>query len=218
MITTTNSHASRIARVVICPQRRAMLRGLVEQLVDRLTATPVRNVLCMFANPDDQQPLALHHEWRAIERANDEAGRTLVLEACWATRVHDVQDILFDGPRDILHFSGHAEAGHVLFERPDGFAQPVPMDKLLGVLAGLGPRCLVFNTCESAEALAPVRGRIPHVIAMQGPTCDRAAAQFSGTFYSALARGFTIPAAFARAFEMLGLHDYAESCRPRLLH
>lgn len=191
---------------------------LADELCDQLfPQAPIRDVLCMFANPGNLDQLALHREMRAIEDANREAGHTLELETLWATRVHDVQTMLLGGPRDVIHFSGHGEPGGLYFETADGHPQLVETNRLLQVLANHGPRCLVFNACHSADMIVSARERVHHVIAMQGPTPDAAAIEFSRAFYAALARGKSVDLAFEHAFDGVGLHGFAEGCRPRLV-
>lgn len=194
---------------------------LTSELVDLLVPPkPVREVLCMFADPQygTGDALALHREWRHIDEVNRQAGSPLALEPCWAARLHDLQDALLDPPRDVLHFSGHGEPGGLCFETADGNPHIVEVDRLVRILANHKPRCLVFNACHSADMLDSARGRVPHVIAMQGSTLDSAAIEFSRAFYAALARGKPVPEAFAHAFDGVSLHGYDEQCRPRLVN
>jgi hypothetical protein len=198
----------------------ADFQKFASRLVDRLFPTPIHDVLCMFACPDEHEQLALHREWRAIDDVNDRAGKPLAIEACWATRVSDLQNALLERPRDLVHFSGHGEPGGVVFETADGYAHPVATGRLIRMLAEHRPRCLVFNACHTADMLTTLSRHdpAPHVIAMQGTTADRASIEFSRAFYAALAYGRSVRQAFDHAFVGLGLHGHSEQCRPRLLN
>jgi hypothetical protein len=195
---------------------RLHLRKLATELLDRLLSpVPVRQVVCMFANAIHNRSLELDREWRDIREVNQRAGSPLALTACWAARVRDLHDTMLDGPIDVLHFSGHGEPGGLCFATNDGGQQWVEIDRLVGVLAQYEPRCLVFNACHSADALESVRGRVPYLIAMQGPTPDCASIEFSRAFYDALAHRWTIPHAFEHARRSTSLHD--GECSPQLL-
>jgi hypothetical protein len=194
------------------------LQQLAGRLMDRLFPPKIQQVLCLFACPDELEPLALGREWREIEEVNNRAGKPLALEACWAARVRDLQDALLAPRRDLLHFAGHGVPGRVYFETSDGGSHTVATGKLIRQLAEHRPQCLVFNACHSADMLATVRDRVPHVIAMQGPTSDGGSIAFSRDFYAALAHGWMVERAFEHAFGGLGLHGHAEQCRPQLLN
>jgi hypothetical protein len=191
---------------------------LASRLLDRLFPPPLREVLCMFACPVEHEQLALHREWRAITDVNNQVGKPLALDVCWAARVHDLQDALLEQARDVLHFAGHGDPGRVYFETADGHSHSVATRRLIEVLAEHRPQCLIFNACHSADMLTTVRDRVPHVIAMHGPTSDCAAIEFSRAFYAALAHGRSVVRAFEHAFEGVGLHGFTEQCRPRLLN
>jgi hypothetical protein len=199
-------------------RREGGLQRFANRLLDRLFPLPIREVLCMFACAVEHDQLALHREWRAITDVNNQVGKPLALDVCWAARIHDLQDALLERPRDVLHFAGHGEPGGVYFESADGHAHSVATPRLIEVLAEHRPKCLVFNACHSADVLTKVPSRVPHVIAMNGPTSDCAAIEFSRAFYAALAHGRTVVHAFDHAFEGVGLHGYTEQCRPRLLN
>lgn len=178
---------------------------------------PIREALCMFASPEGLDQLALHREWRAIEDVNRKRGEPLDLACCWAARVHDIQDALLERRHELLHFSGHGEHGSLFFETADGRPEAVDTLALVHMLAKHQPRALIFNACHTAETLAEARHFVPHIIAMQGPTPDASAVEFSRAFYAALARGRTVDAAFEHAFDSLSLSRVHEDCRPRLL-
>lgn len=194
-----------------------MLR-LASELSNQLfPPQPVRDVLCMFASPEGLDHLALHREWRAIDDVNRQVGAPLELESRWAARIHDVEDALLDAHHDVLHFSGHGEPGRLFFETPDGRPHAVSTERLVHMLAKHQPRCLIFNACHSADTLASARSWVPDVIAMQGPTTDESAIEFSRALYAALARGRSVRQAFEHAFDSLSLASVHEECRPRLL-
>lgn len=196
------------------PRMLRLAAELGEQLVP---PQPIRDVLCMFASPDGLDRLALDREWRAIDEVNRRGGKPLELDVRWAARVHDVQDVLLERRHELLHFSAHGEPGSLYFEAPDGQPEAVDTLALVHMLAKHEPRALIFNACHTAETLAEARQFVPHIIAMQGPTPDASAVEFSRAFYAALARGRTVDAAFEHAFDSLSLSRVHEDCRPRLL-
>ncbi len=191
------------------------MQRLAIELLDALAPAPIREVFCMFANSSDTDRLALQQEWRRIEEVNQKAGHTLTLDACWAARVHDFEDVLLERSPDILHFSGHGTRGGLVFETNEGYSEVVRVDRLVDSTARLAPRCLVFNACHSADWLNSARLHCP-VIAMQGSCADRGSIEFSRAFYGALAHAWTIPDAFGHAAGMISLRDF-EDCQPRLL-
>lgn len=113
---------------------------------------------------------------------------------------------------DVLHFIGHGkfdgDEGVLLFEEPDGSADPVDGESLANALSG-SIRLIVLNACDGAcnspddpysgMAQNLVRRGIPAVVAMQCPIEDAKALRFSRRLYAGLARGWPVDRAVTRA-------------------
>jgi tetratricopeptide (TPR) repeat protein len=126
------------------------------------------------------------------------------------------------GPWHVFHFVGHAafdprsDAGVLLLAGDDGRATPVSASQLAGLLADHRTlRLAVLNACEGARgseqsrfssiAAGLVRRGLPAVLAMQYEISDRAAIEFTSSFYAALAAGLPIDAATSEARKAIDL-------------
>ena len=122
------------------------------------------------------------------------------------------------GPWHIFHFVGHAAfdprsgEGILLLAGDDDRSAPVSASQLAGLLADHHTlRLAVLNACEGAKgseqsrfssiAAGLVRRGLPAVLAMQYAISDRAAIEFTASFYGALAAGLPIDAATSEARE-----------------
>lgn len=128
-----------------------------------------------------------------------------MLRAVRASKHRDLIDIqhrpaaspqdLIDGINDlrphIIHFSGHAGAPGLLFDKADvidpgeqtvGYRQ---LARLLGA-TDQPPTCVVLNACDTAEGALELLEDVPVVIAMNAPVGDASAAVFATRFYAAV--------------------------------
>lgn len=165
---------------------------------------PLR-VLGMVASPADQQELSADNERRRLT----EAIRALTgrVDLAWADGQgwRDLKIALrHGGPWHVLHFIGHggfdtvAGEGVLLLAGEDGRSHALPASDLaLLVEKHQSLRLVVLNACDTGRASeldafssvagALLRRGIPAVLAMQFPITDRAAVEFSRTFYEGLA-------------------------------
>jgi len=97
-----------------------------------------------------------------------------------------------------VHFSGHADATSLVFEKEDGTAWEVPLPAVAELLQRKSAiRCVILNACDSAKALTePIS---PFTIGMEDSIDDDAAIEFARGFYDGIATGLPIPEAFADA-------------------
>ncbi|MEI2692203.1 MAG: CHAT domain-containing protein [Anaerolineae bacterium] len=126
------------------------------------------------------------------------------------------------GPWHVFHFVGHAAfdprsaEGVLLLAGDDGQTAPVSASQLAGLLADHHTlRLAVLNACEGAKgseqsrfsslAAGLVRRGLPAVLAMQYAISDRAAIEFTSSFYGALAAGLPIDAATSEARKAIDL-------------
>jgi hypothetical protein len=135
--------------------------------------------------------------------------------------IDDLEQELFENNParyfDVLHFIGHGDfdgdrgEGYLLFREPDGAGgAPIHADYLRNLLSQpWAPQLVVLNSCSGARgrggdmfsstAAFLSLGRIPAVVAMQFPITDRAAVEFSRSFYRWLGQGALVQEATRRA-------------------
>ena len=106
-------------------------------------------------------------------------------------------------PYHVVHFVGHGdEDGSLLMETENGVADFVAPERFAEMLRGCEVRLALISACHSGKALKALRkAGFPNVIAVDEkfPIDARAAAIFSGLFYSALAQGQRPTQAYNRA-------------------
>lgn len=111
----------------------------------------------------------------------------------------------------IFHFGGHAGSGSLLFESPEGAVTPAHAGgfaRFLGEQHGLE---LVFlNGCASqGHVQGLLDNGVPAVIATSQESDDEVATEFSSQFYTSLASGLPLRAAYAEATGAVGLSNLA---------
>ncbi len=179
---------------------------------------PLR-VLAVSADPIGGHPLDLEAERQLIARVAEVSGTVEVIPLPGATLGAVVERLSRD-EFHVLHFMGHggidpATARAVLlFEGRSGEAEPVSGEALANILQGCS--CLwlaVLNACHSGElrrgengddpfagiATTLVSAGLPAAVAMRDVVSDRAAINFSHSFYAALAGGQPLDAAVTGA-------------------
>ena len=168
-------------------------------------SAPLR-VLGMVARPDDKQQLATSDETDRLETALGGLIRDGKAELSWVNGQswRDLQDAMWQGPWHVFHFIGHgetgteAETGSVALVNEDGGTYRLGADQLAMLLADHRTlRLIVLNACEtdrgdtlnpfSSVARTLIRRGASAVLAMQNEITDRAALEFSRTFYGGLA-------------------------------
>lgn len=185
--------------------------------------TPAKAViLLMSAQAAGAPPLRLDEERRAIGQAVTRSrGRDrLRVQTADAVRLDDLHDEMLTHRPVIAHFSGHGDptAGiQVVDERGRGrFVKPEALSRLFGVLQA-GLRCVVLNACHTREQATAIAQHVPCVIGMQREVLDKAAIQFSRSFYAGLAGGLTIGGSFDLALNGLDLHGFPDQDVPMLI-
>jgi len=147
----------------------------------------------------------------------DEAVPVAVRYLPHATLAH-LQRALPEG-YDVLHFVGHGgEDGSLLWERPDGLADPVPPDVVGEALRGAGVRLALLSACHSEPAGRALRDAgIPNVVMVdeEWPMDARVAALFNGQFYACLARGMRPSQAYEAALRAVRTdHRFGDRAAP----
>ncbi len=205
----------RRAEYICLSQDTPILRYLeLPQPIQPLTVTPPLRILGMVASPSDLGSLNVAVEKQRVEdslRDLQAAGR---VELTWleGQTWRALQQAMRRGEWHIFHFIGHGsfdaatDEGLVMLCGEDGAAQRMSATQLGRLLANhRALRLVLLNACEgaagsthdlfSSTASILVRRGIPAVLAMQYPITDRAAIEFSRTFYESLVDGLPVDAA-----------------------
>jgi WD40 repeat protein len=190
----------------------------VPQPIERLTVTPPLRILGMVASPKGLPQLDERHEKRLVEEATKRLQARGLVELTWleGQTWRDLQRAMRGGPWHIFHFIGHGgfdretEEGAIALSNEDGRTYLLGAADLALLLDDHYFLRLAFlNSCEGARgsprdafsstAATLVRSGIPAVVAMQYEITDRAAIEFSRSFYEALADGLPVDAVVAEA-------------------
>lgn len=205
----------------LTPVVRYLELPLGEQM---LAVKPPLRILGMVADPSDAPPLDVEREKTRLEQAMQPLQTAGKVELVWleGQSWRSVQAAMQAGPWHVLHFVGHAAfdarsgEGILLLTNDDGRATPVSAGQLAGLLGDHRTlRLAVLNACEGARgseqdrfssiAAGLVRRGLPAVLAMQYAISDRAAIEFTTSFYGALAAGLPIDAATSEARKAIDL-------------
>lgn len=183
---------------------------------------PVIKILFLSASPDEMTTLRTDREVRDIQEAlrQSEFRDRFELKQEPAVRISDVQRCLLQHRPDILHFSGHGyEGGAILLEGRNGKLFPLLSGDLAALLSVLKDRtrCVVLNSCYSAQEVGPIADVIASVIARPDAVTDSAAILFSTYFYQALAFGRSVRAAFDLGCLQLRMEGLDDGEKPLLL-
>jgi tetratricopeptide (TPR) repeat protein len=189
-----------------------------------LAVKPPLRILGLVAGPADAPPLDVQREKARLEQAVQPLQAAGRVELVWLEEQswRGLQAAMQAGPWHIFHFVGHAAfdprsaEGVLLLANDDGRAAPVSAGQLAGLLADHRTlRLAVLNACEGARgseqsrfssiAAGLVRRGLPAVLAMQHEISDRAAIEFTASFYGALAAGLPIDAATSEARKAIDL-------------
>ena len=177
------------------------------------------NILVVFANPKDSDPLRLSAEDRTIreciKRSNNRDN--LNYKIIHAARIKDVQRELLEGEFQIVHFSGHgAPSGQLALEDENGDAKFVPQHALAGLLSKFQSiNCVILNACYSLEQGKAISLGVPFVIAMDGPISDEAAHHFARGFYDTIGAGKDCRFAYQMGCDAIALEGYSEELTPK---
>jgi hypothetical protein len=186
----------------------------------QVPATPVR-MLVLKANPlhamQAQELLRIEREIREIKSAISENRRFFDLREEGSVRIQDFSHFLLRHRPVLLHFSGHADSGELVFEKYAGGeelqagtshsiksgSEPdlIPFSTVAGILAEYQEtlRCVVLNACETEDLAESICEQIDCAIGMRGAINDGLAIRFSELFYRALAYGESVGKAFCKA-------------------
>ncbi len=216
---------SRQAEYVCLSRSTPVVRYLeLPQTIQPLAVTPPLRILGMMVSPSDLQPLDLENEKHRVEEATKDLQKKGLVELTWleGKTWRDLQKAMRGGPWHIFHFIGHgafdrnAGEGLIFLEDEDGASYRLSATQLGRLLADHPSlRLALLNACEGARGSARdifsstgsilVRRGLPAVLAMQYEITDRAAVEFSRSFYEALAESMPVDAAVVEARKAISL-------------
>lgn len=179
------------------------------------------NVLFFAADPASALPgspsarLLLDEDVRRIRqkvRAADFRDH-LEFDVHWAARADDLLQALNENPPQVVHFSGHGGSEGLVLVGADGEPHPVDeaaLSQLFHVFRG-DIRLVVLNACFSLPQAQAIAQEVGCAIGTRGEISDEAALTFGGAFYSAIAFGRSVQAAFEQARAALAL-EHGDGC------
>lgn len=172
---------------------------------------PLR-ILCVAAEPEDQEKLKIHEELAWIKKVWARPWRRAKISTLGHASLDELRRALVEEKFHLLHFLGHGEYdpstgnGVLLFEDDIGQACRVTGEELAEQVADRPYlRGVFLNACWTARAghgnpfsgvaTALVRAGVPAVLGMQFEISDAAARVFSQVVYQRLAAGESVDAA-----------------------
>jgi Flp pilus assembly protein TadD len=189
-------------------------------------------VLAVVAMPEDQRPLQLQREWRALEDIWCEHP-TVQLDCLSDPDLDMLRSQLDDGGYHVLHFMGHGDRSPdgsewmLCFTAGDGGTEKVLASQLAEELDDFSDtlRLVVLNACKSGRSCEPPGGAewspigrgvamelvaagCTTVVAMQERISDDAAIELSKALYHRLAAGDPIDRALTVARKRLRRHEW----------
>jgi WD40 repeat protein len=190
------------------------------QPTEPLMVDPPLRILGMVANPShpDLDELETDHEKQRLEAALAGLQAEGRVDLTWlpGETWRDLLRAMRVGPWHIFHFIGHggfdevAEEGVIALSGDRGELFQLRATQLAPLLSNHYPLRLAFlNACEGARSAAGdvvsstaatlVQRGVPAVLAMQYEISDRAAIEFSRSFYEGIASGVPVDTAVAEA-------------------
>jgi hypothetical protein len=171
-------------------------------------------ILFLAANPTATGRLALDEEARAVTQKIRQADNREALEFITelAVRPDDLLQYLNQYKPQVVHFSGHGNAGgEIILVGDSREAKRVSTAALQALFETMRDniRLVVLNSCYSKEQAAAISSQIDFVVGMNSSIEDSAAVVFSAAFYRALGYGRTVSEAFAQARTALLLEGLA---------
>ncbi len=204
----------------VCLSRNTPLVRYIElpHPVQPLRAGLPLRILGLAVSPEGLPPLDIAQEKLRVETALEGLRAAGLVTLTWleGQTWRDLQREMRYGPWHVFHFIGHGgfsrttDEGFVALADESGAAYHLSATQLGRLLADHRDlRLALLNACEgargstqdifSATAAILLRRGLPAVLAMQYPISDRAAIEFSRTFYEALADGLPVDTATTEA-------------------
>jgi CHAT domain len=182
----------------------------------------MKKILFLAANPKGTVRLRLDEELREIETGLQLAKNRdrFILESRGAVRPRDIGRAILNFAPQIVHFSGHGvENEGLVFEDNTGREKFVDVEGLAGLFELFADQveCVVLNACYSQVQALAIAQHINYVIGMNRQIGDRAAIEFSVSFYDALVAGKSIEFAHNYGCKAIRLAGIPEELSPILI-
>lgn len=212
-------------------QADALARARVDARLDRTDAAirqllkpPKREILrLLYVTASSEGDLRVDHEVRRVKAAVRAAThRDLVeIEPLLAATPGDLLDGVARFRPHVLHFSGHAGPGLLVLDQDTPSPNPghaIAADAFKRVIKAVDspPVLVVLNACDSAPQAAALTDTVPFAIGMGAEIDDVDAIVFATRFYSAVAEGQSVGAAFELARLEMELNGLAGASLPEL--
>jgi TPR repeat protein len=137
-----------------------------------------------------------------------------------AARTDDLRQALQEKHPQVVHFSGHGGREGLVFVSPDG-QRPhrVDAEALTWAFQAYSGdiRVVVLNACYSLPQAQAIAGVVGCAIGTTHAISDAAAITFASSFYSAVAFGDSVQAAFDKARAALAMDHFDERETPQLV-
>jgi tetratricopeptide (TPR) repeat protein len=171
----------------------------------------------------EQQPLNLKREWVALKTLVQDKALPVTLVRLVPPTREVLVDVLDRSASSgvsphVLHFAGHGEPGHLLFEDSQGGPVRYRREELVEDLRGRGIQLIFMNACHSAtrETLSLARylteaKAAEAAIGHEFPVSDNAAISFATYLYQELCQGHRLVSAFGTAKAKLSQSAPGES-------
>jgi hypothetical protein len=177
------------------------LVGGLGKILDRI------RVLFVSCSPSDETRLRVDTEHRAIIQAinSSQSGDVIEMKVLPAATIEDLRRALLGSEFEIVQFSGHGDADHLVFETVDGKASPAPLSAIAELIQKYPSiQCVILNACEAAKTLTtPIS---PITVGMDKSVSDVAAIEFARGFYDTLAAGRSIEFAIGEGITAVKLN------------
>jgi hypothetical protein len=163
--------------------------------------------------------LRLDEEVRAVQNAirRGKARDAVVLVPHFATRTRDLREALLEHKPQIVHFAGHGNpSGGIYLGDEHGRRQAVSSEalrKLFGIIHET-VKVVVLNGCDTLSTIELLSEVVDYTVGMNSVISDDAAIVFAEAFYSTLAMGESVLAAFDWAVCQLHLEGNVEAATP----
>ncbi|MFN8495657.1 MAG: CHAT domain-containing protein [Caldilineaceae bacterium] len=178
------------------------------------------NILIIFANPKDIEPLRLSTEDKAIRESIkfSQYRDNIQVNVLHAATIHDVRRALLESSYKIIHFSGHGAGDGLVFENESGKPHIVMPNALADFLAAYSPpiECVILNACYTKSQGQLLASSIPYTIATESPISNSGAIEFTRGFYDAIGAGKTIEFAYQEGCRTMRLTGHQTSDIPLL--
>jgi TPR repeat protein len=170
----------------------------------------------------EQRRLLLDTEAREIKQEMVAARHRDRVEfvSCGATRTRDLGRELLQEKPHIVHFSGHGGSKGLVLEADDGSgAHYVDAAALKEFFEAYDDQIelVVLNACHSRPQAEAIAEAVGCAIGTPDRIADDAAITFSAAFYSSIAFGQSVQAAFDQACAMLKMRGFADHQDPELI-